>query len=221
MSTSADVTRTERKQVPVYKRRRRRIYGSLAVAAIVVIAIIVWAVTQNSSSTPIPSFTIAYGQGTVANSDSIIASDATLAKTIPAHLHFVPFDAGVTAIAEMRSGSLQAISGVGNPPVVGAIGTGTGVDVVIAQSFDADALIVPASIQKPARLAGKSVGVLVGSSEDYVPVSEPGWMGARAVSPWPMADSCRIDMTGDVGSSRGRRCVLVPGPRTRPHPRCG
>jgi hypothetical protein len=39
-------------------------------------------------------------------------------------LHFVPFDAGVTAIAEMRSGSLQAISGMGNPPVVGAIGTG-------------------------------------------------------------------------------------------------
>ena len=126
MSTSADTTRPERKQVPVYKRRRRRIYGSLAVAAIVVIAVVVWAVTQNSSSTPIPSFTIAYGQGTVANSDSIIASDGTLAKTIPAHLHFVPFDAGVTAIAEMRSGSLQAISGVGNPPVVGAIGTEPG-----------------------------------------------------------------------------------------------
>ena len=167
MSTSAEATRQERKQVPVYKRRRRRIYGSLAVAAIVVIAVIVWAVTQNSSSTPIPSFTIAYGQGTVANSDSIIASDGTLAKAIPAHLHFVPFDAGVTAIAEMRSGSLQAISGVGNPPVVGAIGTGTGVDVVIAQSFDADALIVPKSIQKPTQLAGQSVGVLVGSSEDY------------------------------------------------------
>ena len=174
MSTSAEVTKPERRQVPAYKRRRRRIYGGVAVAAIAVIAVIVWAVTQGNSGAPVPGFTIAYGQGTVANSDSIIDSDPALAKVIPAHLHFVPFDAGVTAIAEMRSGSLQAISGVGNPPVVGAIGTHTGVDVVIAQSFDADALIVPKSVQTPAQLAGKSVGVLVGSSEDY---ELRGWLG--------------------------------------------
>src|SRR6202042_2866303 len=145
MSASSDTATQARGRVPVYKRRRRRIYAGAAVAAAVVIALIVWAVTQGSggSAAALPSFTIAYGQGTVANSDSILASDGALAKTIPAHLHFVPFDAGVTAIAEMRSGSLQAIRGVGNPPVVGAIGTHTGVDVVIAQSFDADALIVP------------------------------------------------------------------------------
>ena len=167
MSTSADVSKPASRKVPLYKRRRRRIYGTVAVAAIVAAAVIIWAVTQGSSGTPIPGFTIAYGQGTVANSDSILASEPALAKAVPAHLHFVPFDAGVTAIAEMRSGALQAISGVGNPPVVGAIGTGTGVDVVIAQSFDADALIVPQTVRTPAQLAGKSVGVLVGSSEDY------------------------------------------------------
>ena len=76
----------------------------------------------------------------------------------------------------MRSGSLEAISGVGNPPVVGAIGTHTGVDVVIAQSFDSDALIVPRSIHTAAQLAGKSVGVLVGSSEDYELL---GWLGLQ------------------------------------------
>jgi taurine transport system substrate-binding protein len=177
MSTSADTRESARKPTPIYKRKRRRIYGSLAVAAIVVIAVIVWAVTRSGGSgAALPGFTIAYGQGTVANSDSIIDSDAALAKTIPAQLHFVPFDAGVTAIAEMRSGSLQAISGVGNPPVVGAIGTGTGVDVVIAQSFDADALIVPKSVTAASQLAGKSVGVLVGSSEDY---ELRGWLGLQ------------------------------------------
>jgi NitT/TauT family transport system substrate-binding protein len=160
--------------VPVYKRKRRRIIVSIAVAAAVVIAVVVWAVTRGSSASALPGFTIAYGQGTVANSDSIIDSDPALAKTIPAHLHFIPFDAGVTAIAEMRSGDLQAISGVGNPPVVGAIGTNTGVDVVIAQSFDADALIVPKSVTSAHQLAGKSVGVLVGSSEDY---ELQGWLG--------------------------------------------
>ena len=168
MSTSADISAATRKPTPIYRRRRRRLYGSLAAAALVIVAVIVViVVTTSGSGGAVPSFTIAYGQGTVANSDSIIASEPALAKSIPAHLHFVPFDAGVTAIAEMRSGSLQAISGVGNPPVVGAIGTNTGVDVVLAQSFDADALIVPQSVHTPAQLAGKSAGVLVGSSEDY------------------------------------------------------
>ena len=172
MSTSADVSRPERKQVPVYKRKRRRLYGILAAAAAVIIAIVVVVVvTQSGSSTP--GLTIAYGQGNVVSSDGIIASEPSLAKTIPATLKFVPFDAGVTAIAEMRSGSLQAISGVGNPPVVGAIGTKTGVSVVMAQSFDADALIVPKSITTPAQLSGKSIGVLVGSSEDY---EVRGWL---------------------------------------------
>src|SRR5450755_2407755 len=178
MSTSAGTTAPARRGVPVYKRKRRRIYGVITLVAVVVIAVIAWAVTQGSGGqgAALPSFTIAYGQGTVANSDSIIDSDAALAKTIPAHLKFVPFDAGVTAIAEMRSGSLQAISGVGNPPVVGAIGTNTGVDVVIAQSFDADALIVPKSITTASQLAGKPVGVLVGSSEDY---ELRGWLGLQ------------------------------------------
>src|ERR1700733_2731626 len=174
MSAAAE-TGTARRGLPVYKRRRRRIYIAAAVVVVVAAALIIWAVTSGGGG-PLPGFTVAYGQGTVANSDSILASDPTLAKTIPAHLKFVPFDAGVTAIAEMRSGSLRAISGVGNPPVVGAVGTNTGVDVVIAQSFDADALIVPKSIPKPSQLAGKSVGVLVGSSEDYELV---GWLGLQ------------------------------------------
>ena len=59
----------------------------------------------------------------MASPDSIIESQSSLAKLIPASLHYVPFEAGVTAIAEMKSGSVQAISGVGNPPVTEAIGT--------------------------------------------------------------------------------------------------
>jgi taurine transport system substrate-binding protein len=178
MSTSADVSASRRKPVPVYKRKRRRVYGAVAAVLVVIIVVVVWAVTRSGGSAagPLPGFTIAYGQGTVANSDSIIDSSPALAKTIPAKLRFVPFDAGVTAIAEMRSGSLQAISGVGNPPVVGAIGTGTAVTVVIAQSFDADALIVPAAVTSAAQLAGKKIGVLVGSSEDY---ELRGWLGLQ------------------------------------------
>jgi taurine transport system substrate-binding protein len=158
-----------------YQRRRRRRWLAAAVATAVVAAAAI-AVLVLTSGGGKPKFTVAYGQGNVANSDSVIHSQPALAKSIPAQLKFVPFDAGVTAIAELRSGALQAISGVGNPPVVGAIGNGTGVTVVIAQSFDADALIVPPSISGPAQLAGRSVGVLIGSSEDF---ELRGWLGLQ------------------------------------------
>src|SRR4051812_48665775 len=160
------------------KRRRRRVLLSAA-AAVVVAAAIVVALSTRSSGGSAPRFTVAYGQGNVASADSIIQTQPAISKRIKAKLKFVPFNAGVTAIAELRSGSLQAISGVGNPPVVGAIGTGTDVVVVIAQSFDADALIVPANVTSGAQLAGRSVGVLVGSSEDF---ELRGWLKLQGLT---------------------------------------
>jgi ABC-type taurine transport system substrate-binding protein len=168
--SSTDVRVDRRKPVPVYKRRRRRIYGAAAAAVAVAVALAGWALargTGQGTTAALPGFTISVSQGSIASPDSIIESQPALAKGIPAHLHYVPFDAGVTAIAEMRSGSVQAISGVGNPPVTEAIGTGTGVTVVMGWGFDDDQLLVPKSVTSPAQLAGRSVGVLVGSSEDY------------------------------------------------------
>jgi taurine transport system substrate-binding protein len=169
MSTSAETSSPARKGLPVYKRRRRRIYGVVALVLAVIVGVVVWATTTGGSSGPaaLPGFTISVSQGSVASPDSIIESQPSLAKLIPAHLHYVPFEAGVTAIAEMKSGAVQAISGVGNPPVTEAIGSGTGVTVVMGWGFDDDQLLVPASVTSPAQLAGKSVAVLVGSSEDY------------------------------------------------------
>ena len=152
MSSSAGRSTSAKKttgSLPVYKRRRRRIYAAAALVLAVIIGVVVWATTGGSSGP-----------------DSIIESQLSLAKLIPAHLHYVPFEAGVTAIAEMRSGAVQAISGVGNPPVTEAIGNGTGVTVVMAWGFT-DQLLVPASVTSPAQLAGKSVGVVVGSVDDY------------------------------------------------------
>jgi len=53
MSTSADPasaeTTTRRAGIPIYKRRRRRIYGIAGVVVVLVIALIVWAVTHPHS----------------------------------------------------------------------------------------------------------------------------------------------------------------------------
>ena len=116
MSTSAQTSTPARKGLPVYRRRRRRIYGAAALVLAVIVGVVVWATTGGSSgSAALPGFTISVSQGSVASPDSIIESQPSLAKLIPAHLHYVPFEAGVTAIAEMKSGAVQAISGVGNP----------------------------------------------------------------------------------------------------------
>src|SRR5258708_33326221 len=118
MITAPDTTTVARSGVPVYKRRRRRIYAGIGVAAAVVIALAARAASPGGGSgAPPPSFTIAYGQGTVANSDSIIDSHPALARTIPAQHRVVPFDAGATAIAALRAGSLRADSGVRARPV--------------------------------------------------------------------------------------------------------
>jgi NitT/TauT family transport system substrate-binding protein len=161
------------------KRRRRRLLLAAAVLAVLAAGGIAAGTTLGGSGGGKPSFVVAYGQGNVANADSIIQTQPSIASTIGAKLKFVPFNAGVTAIAELRSGALQAISGVGNPPVVGAIGNGTNVVVVIAQSFDADALIVPATITSGRQLAGKSIGVLVGSSEDF---ELRGWLKLQGLT---------------------------------------
>ena len=161
------------------RRRRKRLLITAGVVAVLAAGGIAAGVALGDSGGGNPSFVVAYGQGNVASADSIIQTQTSISSAIKAKLKFVPFNAGVTAIAELRSGALQAISGVGNPPVVGAIGNGTDVVVVIAQSFDADALIVPADITSPAQLAGKSVGVLVGSSEDF---ELRGWLKLQGLT---------------------------------------
>lgn len=161
------------------RRRRRRLIIASVVVAVVAAGAVIAGITLSGSGGGKPGFTVAYGQGNVANADSIIATQSSISKGIDAKLKFVPFNAGVTAIAELRSGALQAISGVGNPPVVGAIGNGTDVVVVIAQSFDADALIVAPTVTTAVQLAGKSLGVLVGSSEDF---ELRGWLKLQGLT---------------------------------------
>jgi taurine transport system substrate-binding protein len=158
MTSPADVNTDPRPSTPAYKRRRRRIYGSVAVAAAVAVALIIWAVVGfgSSGSGALPKFTISVSQGTVASPDSIIESQPSLAKLIPARLSYVPFDAGVTAIAEMESGSVQAISGVGNPPTTEAIGDNAGVTVVMGWGFDDDQLLVPFASEPAAGAAALS-----------------------------------------------------------------
>jgi ABC-type taurine transport system substrate-binding protein len=104
MGTSANIQTPAPKRTPLYKRKRRRIYAAITVVVAVIAAVSIWLAVGTGSSGPLPSFTISLSQGSVATGDSIIVSDAALQKTIPAHIHWIPFTAGVTAVAEMKGG---------------------------------------------------------------------------------------------------------------------
>ena len=82
---SAPAETTTQPKTPVYQRRRRQVYVTSAVVLVLAIAGVVWAVTSGSSNpAALPGFTISVSQGSVASPDSIIESQTSLAKLIPA-----------------------------------------------------------------------------------------------------------------------------------------
>jgi taurine transport system substrate-binding protein len=130
--------------------------------------------SSSSSSAGDPSgggtksnLSVGYFTGLVAEPETVIGSVSSLQAQTGAKIKWIPITAGATALAEMRAGAFDLVAGVGNPPTVAAIANGTPIDVVWAQSFDADSLLVPKSITSPSQLKGKTIGDLEGSSEDY------------------------------------------------------
>jgi NitT/TauT family transport system substrate-binding protein len=125
------------------------------------------------------SLSIGYFTGLVAEPETVIGSVPSLQAQAGANIKWIPITAGATALAEMRAGAFDLVAGVGNPPTVAAIANRTPIDVIWAQSFDADGLMVPASITSPQQLKGKTVGDLEGSSEDY---ELRGWLTVEGLT---------------------------------------
>jgi NitT/TauT family transport system substrate-binding protein len=110
---------------------------------------------------------VGYFEGAVAGPEAVIAGNKSLAGKVDAHLKLVPVDSGVAGLAQLRGGAFPIISGVGNPPFVGAVGSGTSVETVYVESQDQAGLVVDSSIKGTQGLVGQQVGVLVGSTLDF------------------------------------------------------
>ncbi len=156
-------------------RRKARVATGACAALVATISVAALSLAPASGASD-PSVTLGYFTGSQATPATVIATDPQLEGTIPAKISWSPVTAGVTALAEMESGSLLSITGVGNPPVVGAIGNGVGVDVVWADDLTASTLVVSKSITKPSQLAGKTLGDLEGSSTDF---QLRGWLSVE------------------------------------------
>lgn len=163
------------RRIPALTGPRRRHIGSAAALSACIMSVIACAMAPAAGASQ-PSITLGYFTGSQATPATIIATTPSLLHSISATITWSPVTAGVTALAEMEGGSVDSITGVGNPPVVGAIGNGVGVDVLWADSLTASTLIVSHSITKPSQLAGTTVGDLEGSSTDF---QLRGWLSVE------------------------------------------
>jgi taurine transport system substrate-binding protein len=104
---------------------------------------------------------------------TVIATQPSLLKLIPATPKWIPIEASPPAIAAMKSGAFDFLTDVGNPPVTSGIANGADFKVVYLSSVDYVELVVKPGITKPSDLVGKTFSDLVGSSEDY---AFRGWL---------------------------------------------
>lgn len=156
--------------------RRRRL---LPVLTILMAAGLAAACGGSSDTGANPTIKIGYFQGNIAGPETVIATTKTLSAPIKGQLQLIPIDSGVAGLAELRGGAFQVISGVGNPPIDGAIATGTPIEIVYAESFDGSGLVVDSAIRSNADLAGKTVGDLTGSSQDF---EIRGWLKQQGLA---------------------------------------
>jgi NitT/TauT family transport system substrate-binding protein len=124
-----------------------------------------------------PALKIGYFQGAVAGPEAVVAANPDLASHVDSTIQLRPIDSGVAGMAQLRAGAFPVVSGVGNPPLVGAFATGTDVEAVFVESIDESGLVVNDAIKSNADL--KKVGVLVGSTLDF---QLRGWLTTQKLT---------------------------------------
>jgi NitT/TauT family transport system substrate-binding protein len=127
-----------------------------------------------SAATGTSTLKIGYFQGAVAGPEAVVAANADLASHVRSTIQLRPIDSGVAGMAQLRAGAFPVVSGVGNPPFVGAFTSGTDVEAVFVESIDESGLVVDDKIKSPADLT--KVGVLVGSTLDF---QLRGWLASQ------------------------------------------
>src|SRR3954452_21641740 len=145
----------------------------------VVIAVVLAAVTGCRASAGADSSTlkIGYFQGAVAGPEAVVAANPDLASHVKSTIQLRPIDSGVAGMAQLRAGAFPIVSGVGNPPFVGAYSSGTDVEAVFVESIDQSGLVVDNTIKSNGDL--KKIGVLVGSTLDF---QLRGWLSSQKLT---------------------------------------
>jgi NitT/TauT family transport system substrate-binding protein len=134
--------------------------------------------TSDAKGAKTTTLKLAYFQGALAGPDVVVVANPQLAGAVGAKVELHPIDSGVAGISQLKAGAFPIISGVGNPPFVGAIANGIDVTAVFVESLDQAGLVVSNKIKSNTDLVGKKVGVLVGSTLDF---EFKGWLKTQGL----------------------------------------
>lgn len=127
------------------------------------------AATQSGSASK-PDVTIGY-MDNGAEPEVIAVAQSLFSKYMHANVQVKYFDSGPASLGAIASGSLQIMTGIGNPPTVSAITRGVPLQVVWAQELytNDEGLVVrsDSGIQSVKDLAGKTIAVVLGSTSEF------------------------------------------------------
>ena len=137
------------------------------------------AACESSGASEGSTLGVGYFQSATIGPEVLVAGNPELADKVDGTFKLTPIDSGVAGLAQLRGGAFPFVSGVGNPPVVGAIAQDTKLKVIYAEYFDAAQLIVGPDITSNDQLTGKTVGDLQGSSEDF---EVRGWLEKQGLT---------------------------------------
>lgn len=149
--------------------------GISSMVSLFLIAVIVGLAACGSASTQSgsngePNVTIGY-MDNGAEPEVIAVAQSLFSKYMHANVQVKYFDSGPASLGAVASGSLQFMTGIGNPPTVSAITRGVPLQVVWAQelyTYD-EGLVVRSNsgIQSVKDLAGKTVALVLGSTSEF------------------------------------------------------
>lgn len=139
------------------------------------VATIVWLAagpgpTAVANAASLPHVTIGY-ENNGADPEMVAIARALFARDMHAQVSLRYFASGPAALAAIASGSLQFMTGIGNPPVVSALAAGFPLSVVWAQELYTtdEGLVVRRGgpIRSLDDLRGKTVAMVLGSTSPF------------------------------------------------------
>jgi taurine ABC transporter substrate-binding protein len=125
---------------------------------------------QQAQAAALPQVTIGY-ENNGADPEMVAIARNLFAQDMHANVTLRYFASGPASLAAVASGSLQFMTGIGNPPVVSALAQGVPLDVIWAQELyttDEGLVVRPsAHIRTLTDLKGHTVALVLGSTSPF------------------------------------------------------
>lgn len=156
-----------------YGARVARAWGGpalIALSAWLAVSGPLFAGAPEAAAVSLPTVTIGY-ENNGADPEMVTIAQGFFEKYMHAHVDLRMFSSGPAALAAIGSGSLQFMTGIGNPPVVAAIAQGAPLQVIWAQeryTYDEGLAVKDNSgIRSMKDLKGKTVALVLGSTSPF------------------------------------------------------